>query len=76
MKGSKEAADTVLCVLGKRGLQFCCWEDLCAHKAEVLHRVKIDPLGSDGSVVAVPVAWAILLVLKSLSYISSICLLA
>lgn len=75
MKGSKEVADLVLCVLGKRGLQSCCWEDLGAHKAEVLHWVKIDPLGFDGSVVAVPVAWAILLVVKS-SYISSICLLA
>lgn len=75
MKGSKEVADLVLCVLGKRGLQSCCWEDLSTRRAEVLHQVKIDPLGFDGSVVAVPVAWAILLVVKS-SYISSICLLA
>lgn len=74
MKGSKEVADLVLCVLGKRGLQSCCWEDLSTRGAEVLHQVKIDPLGFDGSV-AVPVAWAILLVVKS-SYISSICLLA
>lgn len=76
MKGSKEAADAVLCVLGKRGLLFCCWEDLGVHKAEVLHRVKIEPLGSDEPVVAVSVTRAILLVLKSLSYVSSICLLA